>query len=186
MREEVEREEQKKMAENHNENRISNLEKNYGDLRVIKRAHAYAMERKKKVRIIVGIISAALSVLVTSGLIELFFPGLGSQASREALVIIKIVTFIAAVLTTALTLLNYEKESSIHQSALGVYANLSRGCGVILAQLKDGSVDQAAIDSKIEAINAEYTKANETFNASPPSNRDYARARRDVAEPKQP
>ncbi len=171
------------MSENHNENRIKNLEKNYEDLRVIKRAHAFAMERKKKMRIAFGIISATLSVLVTSGLIELIFPGTGTEASRNALVIIKIATFIAAVLTTALTLLNYEKESAIHQSALGIYANLSRVCGALLAQIKDGGIDLNTIDKKIDEVNTAYTKANEEFNASPPSNSDYAKARADAAKP---
>ena len=101
------------------EARIANVKKTYGDLRAIKSAHALAMQRKKRVRIIFGMMSATLSVLVTSGLIELVYPGSGSEASRMALVIIKIATFIAAVLTTALTLLNYEKESAIPPEGAG-------------------------------------------------------------------
>lgn len=165
-------------------NRMTQFEKTYGDLRVIKRAHNYAMERKKRVRFILGWTSAAISVFVTSGVIELIWPGAGADPSRNAIVTIKIATAVAAVLTVALTMLNYEKEYINHQSALLVYSNLARRCGTILAQFKDGLTDPAVVDAKIDEINVAYNKANEDFNASTPSNRDYRRARADAAKPK--
>lgn len=166
------------------DNRIALLEKSYQDLRVVKRAHNYAMERKRRVRFILGWVSAALSVFVTSGLVELIWPGIGDAPSRNALVAIKIMTFVAAVMTTALTMLNYEKEFVIHQNALLIYSNLARHCGDVLAELKDGGVDAATMDAKIDSINEAYDKANTEFSANTPSNRDFERARADAAKPK--
>ena len=162
-------------------NRIARLEITHENLRVIKRAHNFAMERKKRARFFFGWTSAALSAFVASGLIEIFWPG---EGARNALVAIKLATFVAAILTLALTMLNYEKEFIVHQNALLVYSNLARLCGDVLAELKDGVVDPVLIDTKIDEINAAYDKANTDFNASPPSNRDYRRARADAAKPK--
>lgn len=165
------------MSENH---RIRHLADVWSNLRVIKRAHAFAMERKKRFRLWFGFISATLSILVASGLIELVFPGNGTDTSRSALVAIKLATFLAAVLTSALTLLNYEKEAESHLNALEVYSNLARDAAGLLARLRDGVVDPSKIDSEIKVIDDAYDKANTEYKNNPPWNRDYDRARAQV------
>ena len=40
----------------------------------------------------------------------------------------------------------------------------------------------SAMEAKIDEINKEYTKANEEFNNSPLSERDYVKARQDIAK----
>jgi hypothetical protein len=162
------------------QNRIKYLETSWSNLRVIKRAHAFAMERKKRFRLWFGILSAALSMLVASGLIEVIFNTTGADPSRNALVVIKILTFLAAVLTSALTLLNYEKEAESHLNALEVYSNLARDCGELVARLNDGVVEAANIDAEIKVIDDAYDKANQDFKNNPPWNRDYDRARAQV------
>jgi hypothetical protein len=162
------------------ENRIKYLEVMHENLRVTKRAHAFAMERKRRFRLWLGLLSVVLSLLVASGLIEVLLPvpGAPDQASRSAIAVIKLLTFLAAVLTSALTLFNFEKEAETHLSALDVYSNLARDCGIVLARIKDGAVDPAQIDAEIEKLDAAYDKANSDFKNCPPWNRDFRRARK--------
>ncbi len=154
------------------ENRIGYLETVHENLRVIKRAHAFAMERKKRFRLWFGIASATLSLLVASGLVEILL----GEGSKNTVATVKIATFLAAMLTSALTLLNYEKEAEAHVAALEVYSNLARDCGLLVARLRDGAVVPENIDAEITVIDTAYDKANQDFKSTPPWNRDYARA----------